>query len=150
MNTLYKSLIGLAFLASGCAVEPEAVLAEADVELSLAGIDANAVRLDVTVRRDTTEVVLRQPEVAGDAALTLYLFDLPQGDLTVVVQAVGAAEAVVQCTTLALQHAGDRQTVVVDLAAAMGPCPVEPDGLPDGDGDDHPDDHTDEAGPPRT
>ena len=141
MRMLCKCLFGIAFLVSGCSIEPEAVLGEADVELALAGIDADAIRLDVTVKRDGADVVLRQPEVTGDEALTLYLFDLPQGDLSVVVRAVGASEAVVQCATLALQHAGGRQTVAVDLARAMGPCPEVPDVVPDGDDDDHPDDH---------
>jgi hypothetical protein len=52
-------LIGLAFLASGCGVEPEAVLAEADVELSLAGIDADA------------SVMAQQKDVSGNDFLDL-------------------------------------------------------------------------------
>lgn len=135
---LFKCLIGLVFLTSaGCGVEPEAVLDEADLALTLEGIAAGAVRLDVWVRRGGSEVVLRQPEVADDL-LTLYLFDLPEGTLDVQVAAVGGTGGVVQCARFNLQHAGERQVLAVDLDQSAEPCPTTDD---DDDDDDRPDDH---------
>ncbi|MCB9548410.1 MAG: hypothetical protein H6706_21590 [Myxococcales bacterium] len=114
-------LVGLA----GCTLDPDELLEQTELQVTVVGIDPSARTLRVAVERDEAAVADLAPTVEGQR-MDVWFAELPVGAYTLVVE----TDAGQRCERALTNTTGPQQEVV-DLAVA---CP-DPAEVPPGDGE---------------
>ncbi len=119
MRALMMALVAAGL--TGCLVDPDAVVDEAELRVTVLGAQPTATALQVELRQgaDATPAVMFEP--APGATVDLYVRALDYGAWTLTARTLNG-DRLLQCARRSVENTAGQQHVVVDLERADPSC----------------------------